>query len=112
MEMTTEHLNTLLKELKITNSVLAKSLGVDPSLVSRWTTGARLLRYASDMTDRLARYLMDRILQEKGEMWLIDNIQTHNNADLLCSLKLWISFDEKVAGKPLGIVHRYTATIK
>jgi transcriptional regulator with XRE-family HTH domain len=108
MDISTERLNALLKQIKISNAALAKTLGIDPSLVSRWTTGGRLLRYASDMTDRLARYLLDRILYEKGEIWLSNHIELDRNADLLNSLKIWISFDGKSAGKSLGVIYRYS----
>ncbi|MEN3008372.1 hypothetical protein [Pseudothermotoga sp.] len=50
-------LNLLMNLLEISNSVLAKALSVDPSLISRWRTGARTPSKDSPYLDRIAHYV-------------------------------------------------------
>ena len=54
----------------ITNNSLAKALGVDPSLVSRWQSGQRRLTASSAAMDALAEYILTRSQRVHDVEWL------------------------------------------
>jgi len=51
-----EKLDLLMKTLNVTNSLLARSLSIDPSLVSRWRTGARKPSQKNDYIKEISAY--------------------------------------------------------
>lgn len=50
-------LDLLMNTLNITNSCLARALSIDPSLVSRWRTGARKPSQKADYLKKIANYI-------------------------------------------------------
>ncbi len=69
----TENLRSVLKRFQIGNSELARALGVDPSLVSRWLSGERKLKASSVTMEALAELLMKRCRRMEDFRWLQEN---------------------------------------
>lgn len=53
-----QNLKSVMNYLRLTNNELARALAVDPSLVSRWLNGQRLLKASSAIMDALAEYIL------------------------------------------------------
>lgn len=53
----TENLKAVIEYFRVNKNEMARALGVDPSLVSRWLSGERRLRAASPQMDALAEYI-------------------------------------------------------
>lgn len=70
-----KRLKAVLANFKITNSMLAKGLSVDPSLVSRWTNGQRKIKSDSEMLNRLADYILSRSISSADIEWLKDQFE-------------------------------------
>lgn len=56
-----DKLNGLISIVNVTNSKIAKTLNVDPSLVSRWRTGARMPSSHSTLIERAGAFFAEQI---------------------------------------------------
>ena len=56
--------------LGLTNASLAKAIGVDSSLISRWRTGKRSIAGNPEYAVLIARYLVPRIASRADRDWL------------------------------------------
>ncbi len=63
-------LTLLLEYLEVTNASLAKAIGVDSSLISRWRTGKRSIAGNPEYAALIARYLVPRIADKADRFWL------------------------------------------
>ncbi|AHF11424.1 MULTISPECIES: helix-turn-helix transcriptional regulator [Dehalobacter] len=70
MMQPTEKLKLMMDYFGISNNELAKALMVDPSLVSRWLNGQRLLKASSVPMDALAEYILARSQRVYDIEWL------------------------------------------
>lgn len=65
-----ERLRILLRQLDISNIVLAKALSVDPSLVSRWLKNGFGKRKNSQYAAEIGKYVSERRFQPDQNSWL------------------------------------------
>lgn len=63
-------LAALMDYLGLTNASLAKAIGVDSSLISRWRTGKRSIAGNPEYAALIARYLVPRIADPSDRLWL------------------------------------------
>jgi len=70
MTQPTEKLKLMMDYFGISNNELAKALIVDPSLVSRWLNGQRLLKASSASMDALVEYILARSQRVHDIEWL------------------------------------------
>lgn len=65
-----ENLKAVIEYFRINKNEMARALGVDPSLVSRWLSGERKLRATSPQMDALAEYILARSKRVYDMEWL------------------------------------------
>lgn len=70
MVNTSKNLKNVLEYYNISNSMLAKALNIDASLVSRWINGKRQLRASSDILSKLADYILEKSSRLENIEWL------------------------------------------
>ncbi len=109
MLQTTENLRRILERFHIGNSELAKALGVDPSLVSRWLKGERKLKASSVTVESLAEYLLKSCKSIEDIRWLQENFeQAALPADMTSvgrarqNLILWLASDGEELRRNIG----------
>lgn len=68
------NLRELMRYFSLSNAQLAKALGVDNSLVSRWLSGQRTIRKCPAYAERIAGYIVPRINSSKDVNWLKNRI--------------------------------------
>ncbi len=94
--MSKSHLSILLKHLHINAKDLAQGIHVDPSLVSRWQTGDRILKKNSEHLNRIVQYILEydkntayRNIETFYEYYY-PNCQIFDRTNMFDSLKNWI----------------------
>ncbi len=70
MTSPTENLKAAIEYFGINKNEMARALGVDPSLISRWLSGERKLRAASPQMDALAEYILAHSQRVHDMEWL------------------------------------------
>ena len=68
------NLRELMRYFSLSNAQLAKALGVDNSLVSRWLSGQRTIRKCPAYAERIAAYIVPHISSGKDVHWLKNRI--------------------------------------
>ena len=58
------NLKALLQHFEISNAKLAKTIGVDNSLISRWLLGSRSIRKFPEYAEKIAVFFVFRIVSE------------------------------------------------
>lgn len=83
-----EKLDLLMKVQNVTNSRLARSLSVDPSLVSRWRTGNRKPSQKSNYEKEISQYFADYAIKDyqKTALYEIMGLDMQKNHTNLYSL--------------------------
>ncbi|NTW71446.1 MAG: hypothetical protein HGA49_04315 [Eubacteriaceae bacterium] len=77
------NLNLLMDFLKINNSKLAKSINVDPSLISRWRTGKRDISHKSPYLLSISEYLLNFCIYDYQKKYLKEIIKEHASRAML-----------------------------
>lgn len=70
-----ENLRSVMERFHIGNNELAKALGVDPSLVSRWLSGERKLKASSTTMEAMAEYLLTKCRNMDDFHWMQENFK-------------------------------------
>jgi len=65
-----KNLKALLQHFEVSNVQLAKTIGVDNSLVSRWLMGSRSIRKFPEYAERIASFFASRLMSEQDVLWL------------------------------------------
>jgi hypothetical protein len=83
-----EKLELLMKTQNVTNSRLARSLSVDPSLVSRWRTGARRPSHKNDYIKNISVYFSShaKMDYQKAALYEIMGLDINKSQNNLYSL--------------------------
>ncbi|MGE4483690.1 MAG: helix-turn-helix domain-containing protein [Oscillospiraceae bacterium] len=109
MTKSAENLKAVLEYYGIAQRELSLALGIDPSLVSRWLTGARKLRAASQQIEEIADFILTRSRRVKDMEWLKEQFQTAGLPTELSTvyrlkqnLILWLADDGENLRRNLG----------
>ena len=79
-------ISQLLNILNVSSNKLAKSINVDPSLISRWRTGKRTISYESNYLKPIANFFSDNILNDYQKTSIINIPSKFNlSIDIKCS---------------------------
>ena len=100
------NLKNVLEYYGISNSMLAKTLNVDASLISRWLSGKRQLRASSDSLNKLADYILEKSSRLENIDWLKKQLERDGIVfdcssvnELKQGLIIWLASDgEKLRG--------------
>ena len=78
-EMTkdTSNLKEVMISFQISNTDLAKAVQLDPSLISRYVSGNRILKADSKHADAIAEYLLIKADTAERIGWLKDQLDRH-----------------------------------
>lgn len=99
-----EKLDLLMKIQNVTNSRLARSLSVDPSLVSRWRTGARKPSQKNDYIKEITTYFTAHAKMDfqKAALYEIMGLDINKSQNSLYPLQdllyAWLA-DKKISRK-------------
>jgi DNA-binding transcriptional regulator YdaS (Cro superfamily) len=103
------NLKSVLEYFGISNTGLAKTLPVDPSLVSRWLKGQRKLKASSPAMDALAEYILSRARRNADVEWLKTRFRQDGLPTDLSSvyrikqnLIMWLASDGEVLRQSMG----------
>ncbi|MCL1791898.1 MAG: helix-turn-helix domain-containing protein [Peptococcaceae bacterium] len=109
--MSTSNLKRLLEHMDISNAALARSINVDASLISRWMSGQRQLKLASEINDKLAAYLMNKLVKTNSTNWFKRQIELDGfvcDCDvpdhLHKQLRFWLSSDGDTVGQAMDLL--------
>lgn len=89
------NLKALLQHFEVSNVQLAKTIGVDNSLVSRWLQGSRSIRKFPEYAERIASFFVSHLVSEQDVLWLkLIVTAQHPEAQISGSadLKQWITY--------------------
>jgi len=108
------NLKKTLDKLDISNIVLAKTINVDPSLISRWLNGRRQLRLSSETLPTLSDFLINKIQQKNLTDWLIQQLELDglafdytSSSELQKGLKIWLASDGHYLNGALDATRRF-----
>ena len=94
------NLKTALLYFQISNADLAKAVGIDPSLISRYISGSRKLKKNSKQAEEITEYLLSRADTVEKIDWLTEQFEqanlptdTGSVLGIKQNLTLWISSD-------------------
>jgi hypothetical protein len=59
-----EKLNAMMDMLKLSNVRMGKAINVDPSYISKLRNGVRMLKRNSELSEDIAKYLLERIIEQ------------------------------------------------
>ncbi|MEA4816392.1 MAG: helix-turn-helix transcriptional regulator [Lachnospiraceae bacterium] len=112
MTSPSENLKTVIEYLGISKNDMARSLGIDPSLISRWLSGTRKLHAASRHMDALAEYILARCKRVRDMEWLKDKFKASGLPTELSSvyrvkqnLIMWLASDGEDLRRNLSSSH-------
>jgi hypothetical protein len=98
-----------MKHFGLTNHALAKALGLDPSLVSRYLSGQRQLKAASPQMEAIADFILIRSKRVADMDWLKEQFAAAGLSTELSTvyrfkqnLIMWLATDGKTLRKNLG----------
>lgn len=98
-----------MKHFGLTNHALAKALGLDPSLVSRYLSGQRQLKAASPQMEAIADFILTRSKRVADMDWLKEQFAAAGLPTELSTvyrfkqnLIMWLATDGKTLRKNLG----------
>jgi transcriptional regulator with XRE-family HTH domain len=100
-------LTSVMKLLQLSNSMLAKRLNVDASLISRYKSGMRTPANDSALIEELGRYIVSRAEthNQTASLYALMNIdiRTHKE-DLVSTVRAWLSFthDQKANSQAIS----------
>lgn len=102
-------LRAVFDRLNLANVELAKAVGLDPSLVSRYLSGQRALRAASPQLDAIADFILARTERGADAQWLMARFAEAGlpaDIETVCRLKqnlvLYLASDGETLLKNLG----------
>ncbi len=109
MAIPNENLKSIMKHFGLTNHALAKALGLDPSLVSRYLSGQRQLKAASPQMEAIADFILTRSKRVADMDWLKEQFAAAGLPTELSTvyrfkqnLIMWLATDGKTLRKNLG----------
>ena len=89
------NLKALLQHFEISNAKLAKTIGVDNSLISRWLVGSRSIRRFPEYAERIAAFFVSRLVSEQDILWLkliITAQYPESQIGGMADLKQWMAY--------------------
>lgn len=111
-----ENLKTVIEYFRVNKNEMARALGVDPSLVSRWLSGERKLRAASPQMDALSEYILAHSKRVHDMEWLKAQFEAAGLPTDLSSvyrtkqnLIMWLASDGENLRRSLGSLPPTTA---
>jgi transcriptional regulator with XRE-family HTH domain len=105
-----EKINLLMKMANTTNTKLADALGIDPSLVSRWRTGAREPSEDSRYIQLIGIYFASQAKQDFQRVAMLEltghQMEDKNVGEPVISnyLTRWLSDESKISPKSIQVL--------
>ncbi len=112
-----EKLSALMNIYRISNIVLARGIGIDPSLVSRWKTGNRLPVRGSGTESTIGYFLSGRNLldQDKRALWEVLGREYFDPSQVAEAITKWLSgnttLDQSADEESIGELGETLATL-
>ncbi|MDO4543558.1 MAG: helix-turn-helix transcriptional regulator [Clostridia bacterium] len=104
-----KNFKAVLNYLGITNLELARALGYDPSLISRYLSGHRVLKAASEQMNAIADYILSRTKRVQDIDWLRENFAAEGlptDVSTVYRIKqnliMWLATDGETLRRNLG----------